>query len=247
MTGIGGAARSLGTRKHHITLETLEGFKVPGAIVSTEIANLAAPLLFSLQTQEDLGIVIPLVAGTVTSKISGCTFYAVRCRRNRLLGLRLHPGDYMDDGETIPVSLMSAQVAMTDDYHHHPSRTSRSPHNQERIRWKDWRLADRAVNDTMDDPVNNPGRGARILYDELGRYVMSSDTGNGGNSPGEPDLEETLEGVDEDDGDFWKLTGDSLIRHHVIPRFDSYSPGNHILEMPVDVSRLQETNLRRQT
>eukprot|EP00435_Cladocopium_sp_Y103_P048460 s7_g14.t1 len=52
-------------------------------------------------------MVIDLVAGMVTSKTLGCTFNVVRCKRNRLLGLRLHPGDFMDDTETIPVSLMA--------------------------------------------------------------------------------------------------------------------------------------------
>ena len=51
-------------------------------------------------------MVIDLVAGTVTSKTLDCTFNVVRCRRNRLLGLRLHPGDSMEDGDTVPVSLM---------------------------------------------------------------------------------------------------------------------------------------------
>ena len=44
LTGIGGAARSLGTRKLYIALESLAGFKVPGEIVSTEIADSPAPL-----------------------------------------------------------------------------------------------------------------------------------------------------------------------------------------------------------
>ena len=68
MTGIGGPAHSLGTRKLYIALETLEGFKVPGEIVSTEIADSPAPLLLSPQAQQNLGMVIDLVARTVISK-----------------------------------------------------------------------------------------------------------------------------------------------------------------------------------
>ena len=78
MTGIGRAALSLATRKLYIALETLEGFKVPEEIVSTEIADSPAPLLLSLQAQQDLGMVVDLVVGTVTSKSLDCTFNVVQ-------------------------------------------------------------------------------------------------------------------------------------------------------------------------
>ena len=107
LIGIGGAALSLGIRKLYIALETLEGYNVPGIITSIEIEGSHAPLLLSLQAQQDLGMVIDLVEGTVKSRTLGCTFNAVRGRRNRLIGLRLTPGDFMDDGATIPVSLMA--------------------------------------------------------------------------------------------------------------------------------------------
>eukprot|EP00435_Cladocopium_sp_Y103_P032430 s1165_g8.t1 len=291
MTGIGGAARSLGTRKLYIALETLEGFKVPGEIVSTEIADSAAPLLLSLQAQQDLGMVIDLVAGIVTSKTLGCTFNVVRCKRNRLLGLRLHPGDYMDDGDTIPVSLMvdsggddrrppsppKHYLKVTTEVKKVPKRkkkgndkgtssratasgasssrpdpqssamsATRTNNTSDDFIWVEAeesdgeteRLANQAAHGDLDDPVTNPELGARILYDELGRYT--NDAEDGGNGPGEPDPEGTPEGV-EDDEDFWEFTDDALIRHHVIPRFDYYHPDYHLLEMPVDVSRLGET------
>ena len=107
LMGIGGAALSLGIRKLYIALETLEGYNVPGIITSIEIEGSHAPLLLSLQAQQDLGMVIDLVEGTVKSRTLGCTFNAVRGRRNRLIGLRLTPGDFMNDGATIPVSLMA--------------------------------------------------------------------------------------------------------------------------------------------
>ena len=107
LIGIGGAALSLGIRKLYIALETLEGYNVPGIITSIEIEGSHAPLLLLLQAQQDLGMVIDLVEGTVKSRTLGCTFNAVRGRRNRLIGLRLTPGDFMDDGATIPVSLMA--------------------------------------------------------------------------------------------------------------------------------------------
>ena len=109
MTGIGGSTRSLGTRRLYVGLETQEGYHVPGELVSTEIEGSMAPMLLSLQAQESLGMIVDLANGIVTSQTLGCTFRAVRGKKNRLIGLRLQPGDYLDDDSTIPVSLMADQ------------------------------------------------------------------------------------------------------------------------------------------
>ena len=109
MTGIGGSTRSLGTRRLYVGLETQEGYHVPGELVSTEIEGSMAPMLLSLQAQESLGMIVDLANGIVTSQTLGCTFRAVRGKKNRLIGLRLQPGDYLDDDATIPVSLMADQ------------------------------------------------------------------------------------------------------------------------------------------
>ena len=108
MTGIGGAINALGVRKLYVGLETMEGYKVPGEVSSTEIEDSNAPMLLSLQAQEALGLVLDLANMVVTSRMLGCTFKAVR-GKNKLIGLRLYPGDFLDDGVTIPVSMMAAE------------------------------------------------------------------------------------------------------------------------------------------
>ena len=107
MTGIGGSTRSIGTRRLYVGLETQEGHHVPGELVSTEIENSSAPMLLSLQAQESLGLVVDFSKGTVMSQVLNCTFRAVRGKKNRLIGLRLMPGDYLGDEETVPVSMMA--------------------------------------------------------------------------------------------------------------------------------------------
>lgn len=51
MTGIGGSTKSTGTRKLYASA---------WEIISTEIADSNAPLLLSLQAQQDLGLVLDL-------------------------------------------------------------------------------------------------------------------------------------------------------------------------------------------
>lgn len=63
--GVDGHWRSQRARKF---LETEEGYKVPGELVSMEISGSEAPMLLSLQAQQGLGQVIDMMAGTVYSK-----------------------------------------------------------------------------------------------------------------------------------------------------------------------------------
>ena len=87
-------------------METMEGYKVPGKLSSTEIEDSNAPMLLSLQAQEALGLVLDLANMVVTSQVLNCTFKAIR-GKNKLIGLKLHPGDFLDDGATVPVGLMA--------------------------------------------------------------------------------------------------------------------------------------------
>ena len=115
MTGIGGSTKSLGTRKLYVGLETDEDYYVPGELTSMEIEGSHAPLLLSLQAQQDLGLVIDLVDGTVHSKTLKCTFKTIRGCKNRLLGIRLHPGEFLEDHMTVPVALMAENEEPPDD------------------------------------------------------------------------------------------------------------------------------------
>ena len=127
MTGIGGAINALGVRKLYVGLETMEGYKVPGELSSTEIEDSNAPMLLSLQAQEALGLVLDLANMVVTSQVLNCTFKAIR-GKNKLIGLKLHPGDFLDDGATVPVGLMA------DDGTHMTYQVKEVPRKGER--WK---------------------------------------------------------------------------------------------------------------
>ena len=114
-TGIGGSTRCIGVRKLYVGLETTDDHRIPGELCSTEIAGSDAPMLLSLQSQEALGLVVDFVDGTVRSKTLGCTFKAVRGRRNRLIGLKLHPGSFMDSVDEYWVSMMAAEGGAPSD------------------------------------------------------------------------------------------------------------------------------------
>ena len=148
LVGIGGTSSSLGTRVLYVALETLEGPKVPGEISSTEIQGSTAPLLLSLQAQQDLGMVIDLVAGIIHSRTLAVTFKAIRMPRNRLLGLRLIPGDFVDDWETIPVALMASEAEEDEgDDHQGDPRYGMVRHTEESIpvRRQDPRYGTRSI------------------------------------------------------------------------------------------------------
>ena len=103
LNGIGGGSKTIGERELYITLENELGQHIPGEISSTEILGSTAPLLLSLPAQERLGLVVDFSKSEIYSKLLKMTFKAVRGRRNRLLGLKMHPGHSMDDKEMIPV------------------------------------------------------------------------------------------------------------------------------------------------
>jgi len=77
---------------------------------STEIKGSSALLFLSLPSQERLGLVMDFGASEIYSRLLHMTFKAVRGRRNRPLGLKMHPCDQVHPGFKIPqepVALMA--------------------------------------------------------------------------------------------------------------------------------------------
>ena len=50
--------------------------------------------------------------------------------------------------------------------------------------------------------------------------------------------EEPREEIIEDDGDFWEITDDKLIRHHFQPRLELFSPRDAVMTLPIDFTRI---------
>ena len=74
--------------------ETAQLERVPGEIVSTEIAGSNAPLLLSIKSQQALGLVVDFAHFTVYSRLLDLTFKAVKGRKNGLIDCgcyQVHP------------------------------------------------------------------------------------------------------------------------------------------------------------
>ena len=107
LSGIGGATTTCGERQLYVSFEEINGNQVPGEIVSTEIKGSSAPLLLSLVSQEKLGLVVDFAASVIYSKKLDMTFKAVRGKRNRLLGMKLTPAEFIDVLPMQPLALMA--------------------------------------------------------------------------------------------------------------------------------------------
>ena len=108
LSGIGGATETQGERQLYISFEEVAGNQVPGELlVSTEIKGSRAPLLLSLVSQEKLGLVVDFAASVIYSKKLDMTFKAVRGKRNRLLGMKLTPAEFVDVIPMEPLALMA--------------------------------------------------------------------------------------------------------------------------------------------
>ena len=151
LSGIGGATETQGERQLYISFEEVGGNQVPGELVSTEIKGSRAPLLLSLVSQEKLGLVVDFAASVIYSKKLNMTFKAVRGRKNRLLGMKLTPAEFVDVIPMEPLALMAGD----DD--------GNGPGEEDRGR------GDKRAAGNLDDYESQEGRRLRFTGETRGR------------------------------------------------------------------------------